>query len=131
MNPSFTFENKAWSTAKKKVAGFIRVLLASSAVMRHTVPNPSALVRLSSGPSSVVPAAAPNAEAADFASLKTGMSYKQVVAILGSKGEETVSTEMAGVKTVLYEWKDEKVWANKNAVFQNDSLISKKQFDLK
>ena len=58
------------------------------------------------------------------------MSYKQAVTILGSEGEEIASNEMSGVKTVLCEWKGGKLWATKNAVFQNDKLINKKRFGM-
>jgi hypothetical protein len=108
----------------------ILVLIAIGAFIQRAAPNSPIGGSLSSGLSAVVPTASSKAEAAAFASLKTGMSYQQAVAILGSKGQEIVSDEISGVKTVLYEWKDEKSWANKNAVFQNDRLIGKKQFDL-
>ena len=130
MTPSVTLENKVWSPSKKLLAVSILVLIAMGAFIQQVAHNSPVGVRLSSGLSSVVPASSPNAEKAAFASLKTGMSYQQAVAILGSKGEEIVSDELSGVKTVLYEWKNDKLWANKNAVFQNNRLISKKQFDL-
>ncbi|PZR93582.1 MAG: hypothetical protein DI537_10235 [Stutzerimonas stutzeri] len=67
--------------------------------------------------------------------MTTGMSYKQVVSLLGCDGEEISSSEMAGHKTVMYMWVGSGVsslsGANMNAMFQNDKLVSKAQFGLK
>lgn len=65
-----------------------------------------------------------------FNQLKTDMSYKEVVQILGTKGEVMSESEVAGIKTVLYTW-DGSFGANMNATFQNDKLISKAQVGLK
>ncbi len=130
MTPSVTSERKAWTTSKRILAVGTLILIALGALIRQAAPNSPAVVRLSSGPSSVVSTSRPNAEEAAFASLKTGMSYKQAVTILGSEGEEIASNEMSGVKTVLCEWKGGKLWATKNAVFQNDKLINKKRFGM-
>lgn len=66
---------------------------------------------------------------ANFNKLKTGMSYRQVVAILGSEGEVLSENEIAGTRTVMYQWKAGYL-ANMNAMFQNDKLISKTQLGL-
>lgn len=129
MNPTVTPENKGWSTSDKLVAVGLPLLIAIGAFVQqgasttHTVVAPMTT-------SAAAPVASPVEDKSAFVSLKSGMSYKQAVAILGAEGEVVASDEMSGIKTVLYEWKDDKVWATKNALFQNDKLVSKKQFEI-
>ena len=64
--------------------------------------------------------------------LKTGMTYAQVVQILGKEGEELSSNEIGGYTTVMYKWDGDAGWgANMNAMFQNGKMNSKSQFGLK
>lgn len=75
------------------------------------------------------------ASKAAYDRMSTGMTYKQVTAILGCEGEEISSTEMAGFKTVMYMWTGSGLagmsGANMNAMFQNNKLVSKAQMGLK
>lgn len=64
-----------------------------------------------------------------YGQLQTGMSYERTVAILGRPGEEISSTDIGGIKTVMYQWKSAR-GANMNAMFQDGALISKAQFGL-
>jgi hypothetical protein len=66
-----------------------------------------------------------------FMALRTGMTYRDAMRILGCEGDEVSRSEMAGFRTVIYAWKGS-VWsgANMNAMFQNDRLISKSQAGL-
>jgi hypothetical protein len=66
---------------------------------------------------------------ANFNKLRTGMTYRQAVAILGAEGEVLSENEIGGTRTVMYQWKGGYL-ANMNAMFQNDKLISKAQFGL-
>ena len=66
-----------------------------------------------------------------FTSLKTGMSYEEVVTILGSEGEELSSIDIEGYSTIMYMWNGSSFASNMNATFQNNKLISKAQFGLK
>jgi hypothetical protein len=68
---------------------------------------------------------------ANFSRLKTGMTYDQVVKILGKDGEEMSSNEISGIKTVMYKWDGDGFGANMNAMFQNGKLMSKAQLGLK
>ncbi len=66
----------------------------------------------------------------EYDKLKTGMSYKEVVKIIGFEGEEMSQNEVGGTKTVMYMWQNPD-GSNMNAMFQNDKLIQKSQFGLK
>jgi len=73
---------------------------------------------------------------ANYNEIQEGMSYAQVVSIIGSEGEEMASNKMDGVpgvmpsiSTKMYSWKNFD-GSNMNAMFQNDRLIQKAQFGL-
>lgn len=70
-----------------------------------------------------------------YSQLQTGMTYQQVIAILGCDGEEISSNEMAGFRTTMYQWQASGVTGlmggNMNAMFQNGALISKAQAGLR
>lgn len=73
----------------------------------------------------------------EYERIEVGMSYKQVVEIIGSNGEELSRNKIEGipgvmesVETVMYQWMN-KNGANMNAMFQNDKLIQKAQYGLK
>jgi hypothetical protein len=65
----------------------------------------------------------------NFNKIKTGMTYAQVVEILGEEGQVISENEISGYKTTMYQWKGGYV-ANMNAMFQNGKLISKAQLGL-
>ncbi|RAL21426.1 DUF3862 domain-containing protein [Thermoflavimicrobium daqui] len=65
-----------------------------------------------------------------FKQIKSGMSYEEVVKIIGFEGTEMSSNELAGIKTVMYSWQNDD-GSNMNAMFQNNKLNSKAQFGLK
>ncbi|MBU4348185.1 DUF3862 domain-containing protein [Patescibacteria group bacterium] len=65
-----------------------------------------------------------------FNRLQEGMSYQEVVAILGSPGELQSSQDLAGYKTVMYMWKGNSLMGNLTAIFQNDKMIQRSQFAL-
>ncbi len=68
---------------------------------------------------------------AGYNHIKTGMTYAQVVKILGEDGVELSSNDIGGYRTVMYQWKGEDGISNMNAMFQNGRLISKAQFGLR
>ncbi len=75
----------------------------------------------------------------EFNRLEHGMSYADVVAIVGAEGELTSSSKIEGaegvmepLKTVMYQWLNPgALQGNANAIFQNDKLFQKAQFGLK
>jgi Domain of Unknown Function with PDB structure (DUF3862) len=69
---------------------------------------------------------------ANYKRLETGMTYEQVVEILGKQGTEMSSNDIAGYKTVMYMWKSGRFSVgNMNAMFQNGGLVQKAQFGLR
>ena len=66
-----------------------------------------------------------------FTAINEGMTYEEVVKILGSEGEVISSNELAGIKTVMYKWNGTSVMSNMNATFQNGKMVSKAQLGLK
>ena len=74
---------------------------------------------------------------AEYKKITNGMSYRQVVEIIGTEGEEMSRSQMEGIPgmtssidTVMYQWVNGN-GSNMNAMFQNDKLINKAQFGLK
>ena len=73
----------------------------------------------------------------EYQRVQNGMSYAQVVNIIGAEGEEMSRNKIDGVpgimesiETVMYQWVNSN-GSNMNAMFQNDKLFQKAQFGLK
>lgn len=73
----------------------------------------------------------------EYQQIQNGMSYQQVVQIIGQPGEESARNHMDGVpgvmeslETVAYSWVNPG-GSNMNAMFQNDKLMQKAQFGLR
>jgi uncharacterized OB-fold protein len=73
----------------------------------------------------------------EYQRIEVGMSYKQVVEIIGVDGEEISRNKIDGIpgvmesiETVMYQWAN-KNGASMNAMFQNNKLSQKAQFGLK
>ena len=67
---------------------------------------------------------------ASFDRISTGMSYPQVVAVIGEPGEEISRMELAGRVTVMYSW-NRFTDGNLSAMFHDGKLISKAQSGLR
>jgi hypothetical protein len=68
---------------------------------------------------------------AAYNQIKTGMTYNQVVEIIGKGGKELSRNNLAGVETVMVEWTDGLLGPNMNMIFQGGRLVQKAQFGLK
>ena len=66
---------------------------------------------------------------AKFNSVKDGMSYDAVRAVIGSPGEEMSRSTIGGFTTVMYQWTNSN-GTGMNATFQDDKLVMKAQFGL-
>jgi hypothetical protein len=62
--------------------------------------------------------------------IQNGMSYRQVISIIGQEGEELSRTEMVDISTVMYMWQNDD-GSNMNIMFQNGKVIQKAQFGLR
>ena len=65
----------------------------------------------------------------DYEKLETGMSYSEVVKILGDSGKEVSSGEAAEGRTVTFVWGGDQL-GSISVTFQNDRLIQKSQYGL-
>jgi hypothetical protein len=65
-----------------------------------------------------------------FSRISTGMTYAEVISLIGEVGEEASRVELGDVETVMYMWKN-RDGSNMNAMFQNGKLVSKAQAGLK
>ena len=76
--------------------------------------------------------AEPTMSKEDFEKIQNGMSYEEVVQIIGGEGELTSESTIAEYTTKLYTWKGEGGFgANANITFQNNKVQAKAQFGLK
>ena len=87
---------------------------------------------VSESPAAAEPSDDAGVTMANYLRLDTGMSYREVVEILGEPGEEMSRSDLADITTVMYGWTASR-WtgANMNAMFQNDRLVTKAQFGLR
>ena len=65
---------------------------------------------------------------ANYNKLQTGMSYSEVVEILGSPGKK-ISDETAAPNTITYMWGGDQV-GNIRVTFQNDRLLQKSEYGM-
>ncbi len=65
----------------------------------------------------------------NFLKINMGDTYEDIVAILG-EGEEDLTSETGGMKTVMYTWKGTGISAM-NVTIMNDEVINKTQIGLK
>ena len=61
--------------------------------------------------------------------IANGMTYAQVVQMLGEPGRELSRSDLGGTVTVMYSWQNSN-GSNMNVMLQNDAVISKAQFGL-
>ena len=69
----------------------------------------------------------------EFSEIQNGMTYSEVEAIVGSPGELSVSSEIAGYSGEIYTWNGEPgsgLGANAMVQLQNGRVVSKSQFGL-
>lgn len=66
----------------------------------------------------------------EFNQIETGMTYEEVVNIIGSEGTLTSETTVGDITSKMYSWNGKSITSNATFLFQNDSLTSKSQLNL-
>ena len=66
----------------------------------------------------------------EFNQIETGMTYEEVVNIIGSEGTLTSETTIGDTTSKMYSWDGKGIASNATFMFQNDSLTSKSQINL-
>lgn len=68
----------------------------------------------------------------EFNKIQTGMTYDEVVNIIGSNGTLSSESEVTGYHTQIFTWQGYGVpGANANVTFQNNKVVTKAQAGLK
>lgn len=94
-------------------------------------PTVAPRARSSRAASTQVPSRSSGVSMASFNQLRDGMSHKQVVEILGSEGEMVSSSNVAGIKTIMYKWESRSSsYSAMSVMFQNGRLVMKSQYGL-
>ncbi|MEH6943185.1 hypothetical protein [Bacillus sp. JJ722] len=112
--------------------GFI-VIIVIIAVATGSEDNTSTTAPKEQKNSSSKPAAKENTLTEEkFVQIKDGMSYEEVVAIVGSEGELLSETGEKGTPyfTQMYSFETDGFLSNSTMMFQNNKLINKAQFGL-
>ncbi len=65
-----------------------------------------------------------------YEQIQSGMTYQEVVALLGEEGKLTAESETQGSKTSMYEWTAKDDWGTAILVFQDNAVINKSQTGL-
>lgn len=67
----------------------------------------------------------------EFNTIQNGMSYEEVVEIIGSEGEASSTATVGDITTSIYMWKGKgSVGANANVTFIDNKVSAKAQFGL-
>ena len=67
--------------------------------------------------------AAQSVSLAEFQQIQSGMTYSQVVGIVGFQGTEVSRSDLGGISTVAYAWRNSGLGGNMNAIFQGGQLV--------
>ena len=69
---------------------------------------------------------------AAFDSIQMGMTYEEVVGLVGEPTETSSDSEIADIRTTMYTWQvKDSLGANFNVMIQNGQVVNKAQFGLK
>jgi hypothetical protein len=67
----------------------------------------------------------------EYEQIQNGMTYEQVVEIVGGPGESISENEIAGIKTAIYSFKGDSFGSNATITVQNGKVFGKAQLGLK
>ena len=105
--------------------GLVGVIYTSSQITKLTSPFHRGEARLEQS----MVGEQPTATRSKYDRVGDGMSYAEVVAIIGEQGEELSRSDAGGLTTVMYAWGNAN-GSNMTAMFQGDRLVNKAQFGL-
>jgi hypothetical protein len=129
VNPSGLAETPA-KTSHRGLAMLAALVVGSMAVIALMVAIGPASVQFMDRPANVFDQE--GVTLAQFNRLGDGMSYDEVVQVVGRSGVEQSRSSIGGLVTVMYTWQGAGTpGANMNAMFQGGRLISKAQFGLR
>lgn len=72
----------------------------------------------------------PKPSMANYQRVQNGMTYKDVISIIGEPSQELSRSAIGENEAVVYMWKADSFGGNMNATFSNGRLVSKAQFNL-
>lgn len=111
---------------KKKKPGAVRITLATLLIFLGV-----GLIAYSVSSNNPAPDGKAHITLDEYNQIQAGMTYDEVVSIVGGDGEITSESEFAGIKTKIVDWyADAPRGANANVTFQDDIVISKSQLML-
>ncbi len=83
-------------------------------------------------PSQPTPTPSAGVTSAQFGKITTGMSYAEVVGIVGEQGKVMSESEIAGIKGAMYSWSGNGgIGSSMTVMFQNDKVVTKAQLGLR
>lgn len=116
----------------------IVIIIVASSIGGNKEAKPSASNSNASNPNASSPSASNNIASPttdtkisydNFIKINMGAKYSEVVAIIG-EGKELSSSEISGIKTIIYTWNGTGI-SNMNVTVQNDVVAGKAQLGLK
>lgn len=89
----------------------------------------AAAVASDAGDTSDASATSSGVNADSFAAIQSGMSYEDVVALMGSEGELTSESEAGGSTSQLYQWESDG-WGIAQVMFMDGKVVNKTQLGI-
>lgn len=108
---------------------------SSSSTNNSHRPTATTTPRVTSGPASTPkPTATPKPDTyitlEEFNLIESGMSYEEVVDVVGCEGTLMSTVDLMDINTSIYYWYGKNGISNANVTFQNDAVVSKAQIGL-
>lgn len=72
----------------------------------------------------------PSCSYEEYLQIKNGMTYDQVVEIIGSEGKETSTATLGGTTSSVYQWDGSAKYSNVTITFTNNAVVAKAQAGL-
>jgi hypothetical protein len=117
-------------TKKQAIIGIIAIILSISGLNR-IIDTSNQIQKFVADPFSnqTTEPASLKITYSEYQQIENGMSYQEVVNIIGEDGEELSNTVLGDLTILMYQWINSD-FSNMTATFENDKLTSKSQFGL-